>query len=171
VVRVPANSLEDQHYWGDEEVGFDDRIEVPVKNVRGRVLPQYEAISYLGIDWNAYNRAKYDEDHPPPKTIRGYRFRIFYPNTADKTRAPTFVLDKNLIDPKATPPDPRYTYTTIVFEAGDPYLPIAFRIIDKQWDTYRNDGYISSFRNGVFTFQFAFKASLYHQGYQPKQLY
>jgi hypothetical protein len=103
--------------------------------------------------------------------VRGYKFRVFYPELHDKLKAPTFAIDADLVPRGETPPDPRYKYTAIVFEAGHPYLPIAFRIIDKQWDTYRNDGYVSTFHNGVFTFQFAFKASLYYQGNLPQQLY
>ena len=167
---IPMNSIEGLDYWGDEEHEFNDRVEIPIKNLNGRHLPSYEAIYYMGHDWNQYNRTRFNRDNLPPLTIRGYRFRIFYPNIADKQRSPTFHLDKNLVE-NDTPPDPRYSYTAIVFEAGYPYLPIAFRIVDKQWDTYRNSGYHSTFHQGVFTFQFAFKASLYYKGYTPQQLY
>ena len=167
---APMNSIEGLDYWGDEEHEFRDRIDIPIKSVNGRHLPEYEAIYYMGHDWNQYNRTRFNRDNPPPLTIRGYRFRIFYPDTIDKQRAPRFHLDKKLVEHDA-PPDPRYTYTAIVFDAGYPYLPIAFRIVDKQWDTYRNSGYHSTFHQGVFTFQFAFKASLYYKGYTPEQLY
>jgi len=32
-----------------------------------------------GYDWNRYNLVHYDEDNPPPKTVEGYKFNIFYP--------------------------------------------------------------------------------------------
>ena len=32
-----------------------------------------------------YNRTHYDHDNPPPKTVQGYKFNIFYPDLIDKT--------------------------------------------------------------------------------------
>lgn len=33
----------------------------------------------MGFEWNKYNQAHYDEENPPPKTVWGYKFNIFYP--------------------------------------------------------------------------------------------
>lgn len=34
-----------------------------------------------GYDWNRYNLVHFDEDNPPPKTVEGYKFNIFYAGT------------------------------------------------------------------------------------------
>ncbi|OHS92810.1 hypothetical protein TRFO_40870 [Tritrichomonas foetus] len=169
---VPQNQIEGMQYWGDEEYEFDDRIELKyLTNIEGMFLPDYEAVVYKGHDWNEYNRNKFNQDKLPPKTIRGYKFRIFYPHLANKKTAPTFKIDKNLLRLNDPVPDPNYQYTVIVFEAGPPYLAIAFRIVDKEFDIYRTGGITSDFHHGVFTFQIVFKASLYFKGYSPEQLY
>jgi len=33
-----------------------------------------------------YNRTHYDHDNPPPKTVQGYKFNVFYPDLIDKTK-------------------------------------------------------------------------------------
>jgi len=33
-----------------------------------------------------YNRTHYDHDNPPPKTVQGYKFNVFYPDLIDKTQ-------------------------------------------------------------------------------------
>ena len=35
-----------------------------------------------------YNQTHYDHDNPPPKSVQGYKFNIFYPDLIDKTKAP-----------------------------------------------------------------------------------
>ena len=46
-----------------------------------------------GYDWNKYNRTHYDHDNPPPKTVQGYKFNIFYPDLIDRSEAPTFHVE------------------------------------------------------------------------------
>ena len=41
-----------------------------------------------GYEWNKYNQTHYDSENPPPKVVQGYKFNIFYPDLADKTRTP-----------------------------------------------------------------------------------
>ena len=173
--RTPSEDIEGLQYWGDEEQLFDDIIELNydgmVRNTKNKTVPDYEAIVYMGHDWNEHNRKRFNLDNLPETTVRGYRFKIFYPNLVDKNTAPNFSLQPNLVKYCTTQADNRYRYTAIVFNAGAPYLPIAFRIVDKKWDVYRNGGFQSSFHNGVFVFQISFRASLYYQGYLPAQLY
>lgn len=157
-------------YWGDQEFEFNDRIELNIEDTHGMFMPNYEAIVYKGIDWNQHNRVRYTPENPPPPTIRGYKFSIFYPQLEGCLSMPTFILDKKRIDPKDGP-DPNYKYIVIIFKAKPPYLPIAFRIVDKPWDQYRNGGYFASFDSGIFTFQIVFMASLYFKGSAPEQLY
>lgn len=172
---MPSNDIEGLQYWGDEERIFDDKIELDydqmIKKGVGNVVPGYDAIVYMGHDWNAFNRTKYNLDNLPDLTVRGYRFRIFYPDLKDKNTAPKYTLQPNLVKLCKNKADEHYSYTAIRFDAGPPYLPIAFRIVDKKWDEYRNGGFVSNFHNSVFTFQIAFRASLYYKGYTPEQLY
>ncbi|KAH0793711.1 cactin [Histomonas meleagridis] len=173
--RTQTDEIEGLQYWGDEEREFNDIIEIDYQkliNANNKMtLPEYEAIVYMGHDWNEHNRKRFNLDNLPEATVRGYRFRIFYPSLVNKNKAPSFNLQPDLIKYCTTKADNRYRYTAIVFDAGPPYLPIAFRIVDKKWDVYRNGGFQSSFHNGVFVFQISFKASLYYQGYLPMQLY
>ncbi|EAY23563.1 hypothetical protein TVAG_118990 [Trichomonas vaginalis G3] len=170
---MPQLSIEGMQYWGDEEVEFNDTIQLKLKVKDGSmVIPDFEAVQYMGYDWNVHKRQKYDPDHPPPKSIRGYCFRIYYPALADKVCSPPrYRLCPEYLDPNEPVPDPNYRYTAILFEAEKPYLPICFRIVDKQWDERRTGGIRRSFIQGVFTFQITFVASLYYKGYIPEQLY
>ncbi|KAG5523090.1 hypothetical protein RHGRI_035035 [Rhododendron griersonianum] len=49
--------------------------------------PKYSNRVHTGYEWNKYNRTHYDHDNPPPKAVQGYKFNIFYPDLADKTKA------------------------------------------------------------------------------------
>ncbi len=46
-----------------------------------------------GYDWNKYNQTHYDHDNPPPKSVQGYKFNIFYPDLIDRSRTPGYVLE------------------------------------------------------------------------------
>ena len=167
-----TSQIEGLQYWGDIEEEFNDVIPLHYNDTDDMILPAYQAIVYKGHDWNEYNRVKYDPNHRPPLTIRGYLWHIHFPNLKNKANAPKFRIDKNLLANTTEPvPDNAYKYTAIVFEAGPPYLPIAFRIVDKAFDEYRRNGYISEFHHGVFTFQITFRASLYYKDQQTNQLY
>ena len=169
---IPQNQIEGLQYWGDEEFEFTDRIELKYKrSIENMKLPDYEAVVYKGHDWNQHNRMNYNQDKLPPKTIRGYRFRIFYPDLINSKNAPTFKFDPSLLRKDDPVPDPSYKYTVIVFEAGPPYLSIAFRIVDKELDIYRTNGVTVHFNHGVYTFQIVFKASLYLKTRAPVELY
>ncbi len=41
-----------------------------------------------GYDWNKYNQTHYDHDNPPPKSVQGYKFNIFYPDLVDRSVTP-----------------------------------------------------------------------------------
>ena len=51
--------------------------------------PKYFNRVHTGYDWNKYNQTHYDHDNPPPKTVQGYKFNLFYPDLIDKTKAPS----------------------------------------------------------------------------------
>ncbi|KAJ3313679.1 hypothetical protein HDV04_001689 [Boothiomyces sp. JEL0838] len=91
----------------------------------------YNRIKY-GIEWNKYNTAHYNQDNPPPKSILGYRFNIFYPDLIDKIPPTYKVLEK---------PD----CFVVVFTAGPPYEDIAFKIIKREWEHNHKKGFKSCF--------------------------
>ena len=46
-----------------------------------------------GYDWNKYNSTHYDHDNPPPKTVQGYKFNVFFPDLIDKTNTPQYFVE------------------------------------------------------------------------------
>ena len=106
----------------------------------------------MGYEWNKYNQTHYDEANPPPKVVQGYKFNIFYPNLADMTKTPTYKVERNRQRRKyvggggGTSAGEDET-CILRFMAGPPYLDIAFRIIDRDWDysSRFNRGFKSSF--------------------------
>eukprot|EP00344_Euplotes_crassus_P009558 CAMPEP_0197019510 /NCGR_PEP_ID=MMETSP1380-20130617/80747_1 /TAXON_ID=5936 /ORGANISM="Euplotes crassus, Strain CT5" /LENGTH=256 /DNA_ID=CAMNT_0042446945 /DNA_START=36 /DNA_END=803 /DNA_ORIENTATION=- len=76
-----------------------------------------------GYEWNAYNKAHFTMDDPPPKIVQGYKFNIFYPDLINKQETPQYFLE-NCEDPAKI---------RIIFRAGPPYEDIAFEIVNKEW--------------------------------------
>jgi Cactus-binding C-terminus of cactin protein/Conserved mid region of cactin len=106
----------------------------------------------MGYEWNKYNQTHYDESNPPPKVVQGYKFNIFYPNLVDVKKAPTYKVERNRQKRRyvggggGTSAGEDET-CIIRFTAGPPYLDVAFRIIDRDWDysSRFNRGFKSSF--------------------------
>jgi hypothetical protein len=57
--------------------------------------PKYFNRVHTGYEWNKYNQTHYDHDNPPPKIVQGYKFNIFYPDLVDKSKAPTYSIEKD----------------------------------------------------------------------------
>jgi hypothetical protein len=117
--------------------------------------PRYFNRVKTGWDRNKYNLTHYDPDNPPPKMIQGYKFTIFYPDLIDKTKPPKYYLQAC--------PDEDHEFVMIRFHAGPPYEDIAFKIINKQWDTHRRAGFICSFDRGILQLHFNFKKAFYRR--------
>jgi hypothetical protein len=106
----------------------------------------------MGYEWNKYNQTHYDEANPPPKVVQGYKFNIFYPNLVDTSKTPTYKVERNRQKRKyvggggGTSAGEDET-CILRFSAGPPYLDVAFRIIDRDWDysSRFNRGFKSSF--------------------------
>ncbi|KAK6496931.1 hypothetical protein TWF481_001912 [Arthrobotrys musiformis] len=111
--------------------------------------PRYFNRVQMGYEWNKYNQTHYDHDNPPPKVVQGYKFNIFYPDLIDKTRAPTYRIEREGGRKRGQSFAPAGEDDTclIRFIAGAPYEDIAFRIVDKEWDysAKRERGFRSSF--------------------------
>lgn len=108
-----------------------------------------------GFEWNKYNQTHYDAANPPPKTIQGYKFNIFYPDLINKRNPPTYEI---LSDPESS----HDKETVLVkFSAGPPYEDIAFRIINRPWEFNHRRGFKCSFDRDVLCLWFKFKKDHY----------
>jgi hypothetical protein len=136
----------------------------------------------MGYEWNKYNQTHYDEANPPPKVVQGYKFNIFYPNLVDPSKTPTYKVERNRQKRRYVGGGGGISAgedeTCIIrFVAGPPYLDVAFRIIDRDWDysSRFNRGFKSSFdkvclicseiliRQGILQLHFQFKKVFYRK--------
>jgi hypothetical protein len=115
--------------------------------------PRYFNRVRTGYDWNKYNSTHYDRDNPPPRMIQGYKFSIFYPDLIDTTVTPRYFLE----------PTDNDDIVIIRFHAGPPYEDIAFRIVNKQWDTHKQSGFKCIFDRGVLQLHFNFRRHWYRR--------
>ncbi|EKG13175.1 hypothetical protein MPH_09750 [Macrophomina phaseolina MS6] len=129
--------------------------------------PRYFNRVQMGYEWNKYNQTHYDHDNPPPKVVQGYKFNIFYPDLIDKTKAPTYRIERENGRKRGQSFAPAGEEDTclIRFIAGPPYEDIAFRIVDKEWDysAKRERGFKSSFDKGILQLHFQFKKIYYRK--------
>ncbi|KAH9274936.1 hypothetical protein BASA83_002648 [Batrachochytrium salamandrivorans] len=116
--------------------------------------PRYFNRVHTGFEWNKYNQTHYDHDNPPPKVVQGYKFNIFYPDLIDKTKAPTYKIEK----------DPGSDDTVVIrFISGPPYEDVAFKIVKREWEYSHKKGFRSSFDRGVLQLWFHFKRHFYRR--------
>ncbi|ORY26120.1 hypothetical protein LY90DRAFT_427243 [Neocallimastix californiae] len=116
--------------------------------------PRFFNRVHTGYEWNKYNQTHYDVDNPPPKVVQGYKFNIFYPDLIDKTKTPTYRIEK----------DSGYPDTIIIrFIAGPPYEDIAFRIVNREWEHSHKKGFKCSFDKNVLQLHFHFRRNYYRR--------
>lgn len=142
----------------EEELGLTDELDLGNASYAWQEKylsrkPRYFNRVRTGYDWNKYNQTHYDHDNPPPKTVQGYKFNIFYPDLIDKTKTPTFVLE----------PTKSNEFCIIRFRAGPPYEDVAFKIINREWNRSRKHGYKCTFERGVLSLYFNFKTHWYRR--------
>ncbi|KAF2875969.1 mid region of cactin-domain-containing protein [Massariosphaeria phaeospora] len=129
--------------------------------------PRYFNRVQMGYEWNKYNQTHYDHDNPPPKVVQGYKFNVFYPDLIDKSKAPTYKIEREHGRKRGQSFAPAGEDDTclIRFIAGPPYEDIAFRIVDKEWDysAKRERGFKSSFDKGILQLHFQFKKIYYRK--------
>jgi hypothetical protein len=151
-------------FAGEEEVSSLSKHQW-VNKYRPR-KPRYFNRVQMGYEWNKYNQTHYDHDNPPPKVVQGYKFNIFYPDLIDKSKAPTYRIERENGRKRGQSFAPAGEEDTclIRFISGPPYEDLAFRIVDKEWDysAKRERGFRSSFDKVclVDTSTFNFKFSL-----------
>merc|ERR1719188_1326818 len=107
-----------------------------------------------GYEWNKYNQTHYDHDNPPPKRVQGYKFNVFYPDLIDKTKAPTYHLEKDGSSGETL---------TLRFHAGPPYEDVAFKIVNQEWNLSHKFGFRVVFDRGVLQLYFNFKRWRYRR--------
>ncbi|KAL8824211.1 MAG: hypothetical protein Q9191_005219 [Dirinaria sp. TL-2023a] len=129
--------------------------------------PRYFNRVQMGYEWNKYNQTHYDHGNPPPKVVQGYKFNIFYPDLIDKTKAPTYRIERENGRKRGQSFAPAGEEDTclIRFVSGPPYEDLAFRIVDKEWDysAKRERGFRSSFDKGILQLHFQFKKVYYRK--------
>ncbi|VFQ66944.1 unnamed protein product [Cuscuta campestris] len=143
----------DTVFGSNDEVNVDSQVYWWHDKYRPR-KPKYFNRVHTGYEWNKYNQTHYDHDNPPPKIVQGYKFNIFYPDLVDKSKAPTFVIDK----------DGDSADTCIIrFHAGPPYEDIAFRIVNREWEYSHKKGFKCIFDRGILHLYFNFKRHRYRR--------
>ncbi len=145
----------------EEELGLTNEIDLGMHGASSYVWqdryrprkPRYFNRVKTGYDWNKYNQTHYDHDNPPPKTVQGYKFNIFYPDLIDRTKTPQYILE----------PTKSQEFCIIRFSAGPPYEDIAFKIINREWNRSRKRGFKCTFERGILSLYFNFKTHWYRK--------
>ena len=150
-VKFPEGNL-------DEALGLSDEVDLGANSYRWQEKyrprkPRYFNRVRTGYDWNKYNQTHYDHDNPPPKTVQGYKFNIFYPDLVDKSRTPQYFLE----------PADSNEFCIIRFSAGAPYEDVAFKIINREWNKSRKRGFKCVFERGVLSLFFNFNTHWYRR--------
>ena len=154
-LEIIENTFRDLDKNSDNEIVFNDIVEIKKEYEWAKdykpIKPRYANKKILGFDWNKHNQAHYDNINLPPKTVSGYRFNIFYPNLVDKTKTPKFYLQRS------ETPD----MCIIRVESGAPYEDVAFKIINREWNTRQKGDFLNVFDKGVLKLYFKFKRFRY----------
>ncbi|KAJ3114867.1 hypothetical protein HDU96_001528 [Phlyctochytrium bullatum] len=150
IAEVSRNMDEDEEVFQGEATLVTKSSYIWQDKYRPR-KPRYFNRVHTGYEWNKYNQTHYDSDNPPPKVVQGYKFNIFYPDLIDKTKTPTYKIEK----------DGGYPDTVLIrFIASAPYEDIAFRIVNREWEYSHKNGYRCSFDRGILQLHFHFKTLL-----------
>lgn len=144
----------------EDELGETDEVQLETSSTpyswQDRYAPRkprYFNRVKTGYDWNKYNQTHYDHDNPPPKTVQGYKFNIFYPDLVDPTKTPQFFIE----------PADSNDFCILRFHAGPPYEDVAFKIINREWNRSRKRGFKCSFERGVLSLYFNFTTHWYRR--------
>jgi hypothetical protein len=154
-----ARAMGDLNESGDVSFGGEVAVDSQVywwhEKYRPR-KPKYFNRVHTGYDWNKYNKTHYDGDNPPPKTVQGYKFNIFYPDLIDPGKAPSYKVEED--------PESDDGSTCIVrFSAGPPYEDIAFRVVNKNWELNPKRGFKCVFERGILHLYFNYKREFYRR--------
>lgn len=153
-VQVMGADLEES----EEKMEFTDEISLPNRKYTWQDKyrprkPRYFNRIKTGYDWNKYNSTHYDHDNPPPKTVHGYKFNVFFPDLIDASTTPQYFLE----------PADEKEFAILRFHAGPPYEDVAFKIINREWDSGKRSGFKCVFERGVLQLHFNFKRAWYRR--------
>jgi len=156
-MKMEETDGDEEKLEGDSESIFSTEVDLKSEvyswhdRYRPRKPKYYNRIK-TGYEWTSYNRTHYDHDNPPPKVVQGYKFNIFYPDLIDSTKSPTYVLSKESDE-----------NCIIRFHAGPPYEDIAFRVVNREWETSTRRGFRCTFDRGVLHLWFNFRRYRYRR--------
>lgn len=126
--------------------------------------PRFYNRVHTGYEWNKYNRTHYDHDNPPPKTVEGYKFNIFYPDLVDPSVTPTYKLSAVGGGSSGSASGPGASDVCVLtFSAGPPYEDIAFKIVNREWEHSHRRGFRCSFERGILHLWFNFRRLRYRR--------
>jgi hypothetical protein len=153
--NIPEEKNIDLDEFGENENIFNETIPLNItydwSDQYTPIKPRYSNRVRVGYEWNKYNQVHYNIDNPPPKIIQGYKFNIFYPHLIDKTKTPTYFLERgDALD-----------MCIIRFHAGAPYEDIAFKIVNREWDMTEKAAFKNIFDKGILKLYFKFKRYRY----------
>ena len=87
--------------YKDEERPFTDEVpsETLAQFTKNPSLykPRYYNRARYTFEWNRYNQTHYNSEKPPPKSIQGFRFNVYYPLLPVEV-APTYVIRAAPVD-------------------------------------------------------------------------
>ncbi|KAJ3104884.1 hypothetical protein HDU97_008742 [Phlyctochytrium planicorne] len=153
IAEASRNMEEDEEIFTDETALLTTASYMWQDKYRPR-KPRYFNRVHTGYEWNKYNQTHYDTDNPPPKVVQGYKFNVFYPDLIDKTKTPTYKIER----------DEGYPDTVLLrFIASAPYEDVAFRIVNREWEYSHKNGYRCSFDRGILQLHFHFKRHYYRR--------
>lgn len=154
--------LESNRKVSKDELPFNNEADDLSEPKPGLVKPRFFNRVRTCYEWNKYNQTHYDSENPPPKTVQGYRFNIFYPTLSEsqlsdalsgKTSAPpSYKLEQDMTNPDMK---------IIRFRAAGPYDEVVFRIQSDEWDMSHRQGFKCAFEGGVLRLHFWFKSQRY----------
>jgi len=149
--------LEEAKGMEEDEEKFSQEFILPnahlVDTTLHYIKPRYYNRVKTGYEWNKYNQVHYDLDSPPPKVVQGYKFNIFFPELINRTTPPTYKIHQT------ENPD----LVILHFQAGPPYLDIAFKIVNGEWEYSQKTGFKCMFSNGILHLWFNFKKYRYRR--------
>ena len=139
----------------EEKMGGSDEVALPASayswqdKFRPR-KPRYFNRVKTGWDWNKYNQTHYDHDNPPPRSVQGYKFTVFYPDLIDKSVTPKYFVEACA----------EKEFAILRFHAGPPYEDVAFKILNREWHISSRSGFRCTFDRGVLQLHFNYKVRI-----------
>ena len=125
---IGGDRIAEEEYTYNSEVALEAQNYIWQGKYRPR-KPRFFNCVCTGFEWNKYNQTHYDMNSPPPKTVLGYRFQIFYPELIDDKRTPSWQI---------LPCKDNFEICILKFEAGPPHEDIAFKIVKRPYRIVRN---------------------------------